>query len=197
MSNTGNLSIGEIVNKPDLGKRLTKGTHKSLKAGMPTHTAINSTKDGESLKIELDFRKDSEFRKSADALNEDHTKSLLDVLARHSGITKEFIISVIYSDHWTESVALKKAQSALIGRIAKMVNSFPGLRKVDVWFKMSKKNWSQTKNAAFFYQLNKNISDWTFARKAVGGEWEKLELRSSLDRRLVGHFHSLRAKGEL
>jgi len=78
-----------------------------------------------------------------------------------------------------------------------MVNTFPGLNTVEVCFELKKKNWSQLKNATYFYQLK--FRGWTFHHKVTkgAGVWEKMEIRSDLDRRLAGFRFALQKKGEL
>jgi hypothetical protein len=191
----GNLSIGEIVNRPEFGKRQNTGSSKSANSGMPTHPAITSENEGEGLEINIDFRNGSELLKDANTLDEALIESLFDILARYKGITKRFAILVRFGKHWTESAPLKEAQSALIRRVAKMIQTFPGLKSVEIGFDMNKKNWAQLKNAAYFYQLD--FSGWTFHYKVAKGAWEKMETRSALDRRLVGHRFALQSKKEL
>lgn len=191
----GNLSIGEIVNRPEFGKRLTKGPSKSVNDSMPTHPAITSENNGEGLKIDIDFRNGSKFLKDANTLDEALIDSLFEVLTKHKGITKYFTVLVRFGKFWTESDWLKKAQSALIRRVAKILQAFPGLKGVEICFDMKKNNWSQLKNAAYFYQLD--FSGWTFHHKVAKGAWEKLETKSKLDRRLVGHRFALQSDKEL
>lgn len=121
--------------------------------------------------------------------------SLFNIFARYKGITKRFMILVTFGKHWTDSDPLKTAQSALIRRVAKMIQTFPGLKSVEIGFDMHKKNWAQLKNAAYFYQLE--FPGWTFHHKVAKGAWEKLETRSALDRRLVGYRFALQSNKEL
>lgn len=201
----GNLSIGEIVNRPAFGKRQNKGSSNSSNSSMPTHPAITSENEGEGLEINIDFRNGSELLKDADTLDEALIDSLFEVLARHKGITKHFIVSVCFGKHWTESVPLQKAQSALIRRVAKTLQTFPGLKTVQIGFDMHKYYWAQLKNAAYFYQLDftdwtfhcKVAPGWTFHQKPAEGAWEKMETRSTLDRRLARRRFALQSNKEL
>jgi len=96
---------------------------------MPTHFAITPENDGECLKIVLDFREESEFCKGANSAYEIFPGSFLEVLSMYRGITKEFVILVSFRRHWLESLPLRQAQSDLVWKVAKMVQTFQDSKK--------------------------------------------------------------------
>jgi len=198
----GNLKIGEIVERPAFGKRQGKASKSSSnKNGLPTHFALgpgfdNSLPEGEELRIKLDFTKGSELFKG-NSPDEMITSDFFEALSVYRGITKNFHILIIFRAHWEESKGLAQAQSDVISRLAKTVQSFPGLKEVDVHFRLVKNNWSQMKNAVFFYRLNRLVPDWSLSHMIAARPWcQTMEVGSTLDLRLIGYRRSLEKSGQ-
>ncbi|KAF4629943.1 hypothetical protein G7Y89_g8207 [Cudoniella acicularis] len=108
---------------------------------------------------------------------------LNNILPRYRSTAKEILICFYFQHHGFELVQLKQAQNSFIRRLAKLLDTFDNLEKLEVGFKLPTANWGQMKNATYFYQLR--FQDWELHTKINEGWWEKLQFGSSLDRRLI------------
>lgn len=188
----GNLAIGEIAEEPTFGTRqMQTSTNSANQGNLPKHFAIspgfdNSLREGEELRIKLDFTKGSELFHDLKP-DEIASGNFFEVLSLHRGITKNLTIHVIFRSQWEEPGALAKAQSDMLLRLVKVVETFPGLKEVNVLFAMVKENWAQWKHAIFFYRLNQSVPDWSLSHMTADRPfWHTMELGSLLDMKFRG-----------